>query len=241
MKQSPESNQLKEQIENTEVTIDNNKSQIYRDKTAEELSDLELEVESYMNNNTENREANLIKGKIVDVDLDKEGGKMVFTVEFKYNRGKFTINDLVDETDSKSGKIKLLENRVGERIEDTSKFLNQSLYIVRHKTGQLYGFIPKRRHKLTYAILGDYCVSDTDNIFPINALFAMWLGLVGLLACPGIIIILVSNPPHIIYIIFLIMAAIDGLGICSIAGALIGTPLTEEIDNNSVYEISETE
>jgi hypothetical protein len=32
MKQNPESNQLKEQIENTEVTRNNNKSQTYRNR-----------------------------------------------------------------------------------------------------------------------------------------------------------------------------------------------------------------
>jgi hypothetical protein len=231
MKQNSESNQLKEQIENTEVTRNNNKSQAYRDKTAEELSDLEVEVESFMNDNTEDKEANLIKGEIVDVDLDKEGGQMAFTVEFEGNRGKFTI-DLIDETDSKSDKIKSIENRVGAKIENTSKFLNQPLYIVRHETGQLYGFIPKRRHKLTYAIFGDSCVSNSDKIFPGNCLANSLI--LAVLAAGAIIVGLASN----------IVLSIVSIPLLFFIGIAVGEPtgglVYENIKYKSVYTISQT-
>lgn len=240
MKQDSESNQLERQIEYTEVTRNNSKSQTYRNRTVEEVSDLEVEVESFMNDNTEDRDANLIKGKIVNVNLDKEGRKMVFTVEFEGNKGKFTINNLIDqETDSKSDKIKSLENRAGARIEDTSKFFNQQLYIIRHKSGQLYGFIPKLRHKLTYTIFGDYCIHNGVDIFPGRILFGMLFSLVassvavagGIMMGAGLFDTVLITVPYGL--------CLSAIGL--MLGGAIGSFVNESIHDKSVYEISEIE
>jgi hypothetical protein len=232
MKQNSESNQL--------ITRDNNKSQKYRNKTVEELSDIELEIETFVNDNTEDKKANLIKGEIVDVDFNKEAGKITFTVEFEGNRGKFTIDDFIEkETDSKSDKIKSLENRAGARIEDTSKFFNQQLYIIRHKSGQLYGFIPKLRHKLTYTIFGYSCINNGDYIFPGKALFGMLFGLAASLVAVAEGIMMGAGLLHTVLI-----TAIYGLSLFIIGlmlGAAIGSFMNESIHDKSVYEISEIE
>jgi hypothetical protein len=240
MRQNPKDNRLEEQMENIEVTRNNTKSQTYQSKTPEELSDLELEIEDCISDNTKDREANLIKGEIVDVEFNEEARKIIFTVEFEDNKGKFTIDNFIDQkTDSKSDKIKLLENRADARIENTSKFFNQQLYIVRHETGQLYGFIPKRRHKLTYTIFGDYIVYNGDDIFPGRILFGTLSILVSVLAAVAGGIMMGNGLLNAV----VLTIVFTGLGICVIGPILAATGsfVNESTCDKSVYEISEIE
>jgi hypothetical protein len=149
---------------------------------------------------------------------------------------------LIDETDSKSDKIKSLENRVGAKIENTSKFFNQQLYITRNKSGQLYGFIPKKRHKLTTVIFGDYCFSKHDKIFRGGTLVGTVFPLVAALATGGIVLGtgLGSTFEDTLSLAFILSFSCLFLSFISV-GILIGIPTDENIDDNSVYRITDIE
>jgi predicted MFS family arabinose efflux permease len=97
----------------------------------------------------------------------------------------------------------------------------------------LYGFIPKREHKLTYAIFGDYCVSNSDKIFPGNCLLNSLI--LAVLAAGVIIVGLASG-------ILWSIASIPLLLLIGISvGALTGGLVYENIKYKSVYRISEIE
>lgn len=235
MKQNPETDQLKQQTENTEFTKSNNKSQVYRHKTAEELSELEVELESFINDNTKNIEGNLIEGEIVDIEFKKESKEITFIVEFKDSKGKFTIENLI-EKDSKSGEVKSLENRVSAEVENTRKFFNHPFYMIRHKSGQLYGFIPTRKHKLTMTVFGGYCSSKNDKIFRGGTLIISIFPLIFALAT-GLIILGAGLSYALAFISSIICLSISYISL----SILIGIHTDEHIENKSVYKIDKIE
>jgi membrane associated rhomboid family serine protease len=103
----------------------------------------------------------------------------------------------------------------------------------------LYGFIPKLRHKLTYAIFGDYCVSNTNNIFSINPLFSMLFGLVGLLATQGTMIMLgigILNYPGVS-----IALGLSGIMFGLFVGIAVGDIPLKRKSYDSVYRITDIE
>lgn len=226
------------QIENTDITRNNDQFQtgFYQNKSAEDISDLQVQIESIFQNNTYTK-GSLMKGKIVDAEIKQEDKEMIFTVEFGSSNGKFTIN-LIDE-DSRSDKLDSLENRLGGDIETTSNFANQTVYVVSHENSKPYAFIPKRRHKMVANIFGDYCASKSDKIFRGGTCIAVTFTILSALATGGVTLgagvgstlfetILMTSSYSVISLILSFI----------ISNMSIGISIDEKISCKQVYELT---
>jgi hypothetical protein len=194
MEKDSECCQLEEKQGHTGVKKESNIPQMQSDKimNPEELATLKLEIENIVDDKKETSAGNLIKGDITDIKLDKESEEISFIVEFEGNKGKFTLDILDEETGLKSDRIKSLESKVGAKIENISKFIDQPLYMVRKQNGHLYGFIPNKMHKLTERVFGDYCApkSSSSDIFNGGFYFIIILSLVFIPVTRGIVIVI---------------------------------------------------